>query len=51
VRKAALDMLALLGLAAFLYGVWLIYRPAAFIVGGGVTVAVALLLARVRSEP
>lgn len=47
VRRALLDLLALAGLALFLRGVWLAWPPAAFMLGGAVTVALAVLLSRV----
>jgi hypothetical protein len=46
VRTALIDLLALLGFALFLFGVWLVYRPAAAILGGALLVTAALLLSR-----
>jgi hypothetical protein len=49
--KAALPTLLLDGLGAsgagaLVYGIWLIYQPAAFIVGGTLAIAVSFMLAR-----
>lgn len=50
-RQAVLDILALLGLAALLHGVWQVYQPAAWMLGGALLLAVALILSRVPRVP
>jgi uncharacterized membrane protein AbrB (regulator of aidB expression) len=48
-RQGLLDFLiALLGFAALLYGVWQVYRPAAWILGGLLLLGYALQAARAR---
>lgn len=37
------DVVALVGVAGFVYGVWLAWEPAAFMVGGALAVAFAVL--------
>jgi hypothetical protein len=47
VPEVAIDVSALAGASAIVYGAWLIYEPAGFIVGGLLVLAgVALLAAR-----
>jgi hypothetical protein len=46
-----LFLLALLGLAALLYGVWRVYPPAAFILGGLLLLGEVIHISRPRSGP
>ena len=46
----ACDVIGVSGLGLAAYGVWLVYEPAAFIIGGLVMVAAAALLTRGGKE-
>jgi len=45
-RQGLLDLIAVLALAAFLYGVWQVYHPAAWILGGLLVLGYALQASR-----
>ena len=46
VRQLTLDFLAMVGLGAFLFGVWQVNQPAAFIAGGAIVMGGAIAAAR-----
>lgn len=46
-----IHLLYLLGLACAVYGVWLIYHPAGWVVGGVLLVVFAMLIDRETREP
>lgn len=48
-RGAFLDIVALAGFTSFIYGVYLIHAPSAFIVGGSLVTVAAVFAARSRS--
>lgn len=44
--EIGLDVLGFLGLGAMIYGTWLVYQPAGFIVGGAAALASSVILPR-----
>lgn len=46
-RQGLLDILGLLGFAAFVYGLWLMWHPLAWTVGGLLALGFALRASRV----
>lgn len=44
--EVALDAIGFAGVGAIIYGAWLIYQPAAYLIGGGVALAGAVILPR-----
>lgn len=46
VREVVVQLVGLLGFAAFLFGLWHIYWPVAYVVGGALLVVWALLKMR-----
>lgn len=51
VAAGAIECIAFIGIVAAVYGIWLIYEPAAFIVGGLVLVGCAAIWHRsLRSQ-
>lgn len=43
------DIIALLGIAALVYGAWLVYPPAGYIVGGAAMLLIGIALAPARA--
>jgi hypothetical protein len=42
IKELARDLIILAGFCAFTYGIWLIFEPAAYIIGGAVAVWLAI---------
>lgn len=49
-RQGLVDIFGLLGFAAFIYGLWLVYPPAAWILGGLLVLGYALRASRSMPE-
>jgi hypothetical protein len=50
-RQGLVDILGLLGFAAFIYGLWQMWHPLAWVVGGMLALGYALQEARARAAP
>lgn len=50
-RQGLVDILGLLGFAAFIYGLWAVYHPLAWIVGGLLLLGYALRATRAETPP
>lgn len=50
-RQGLVDIIGLLGFAAFIYGLWLMWHPLAWTVGGALLLGYALRATRSGSGP
>ena len=50
-RQGLVDILGLLGFAAFVYGLWLMWHPLAWCVGGLLLLGYALRVSRATPAP